>query len=269
MMRNFIAITKIIDMRSLLVSGLAVLSTWYCIRHDITGNFPLTLIATAIVFPIVFAIGHAFKRREKALDDYGIIKAHGRALYFAARDWMPERDPALLREIEATLGELLVAIRDMLKSPAAEMEPHERRAYGAFSQLSQFVKTLRNAGLSSGECSRCNQFISKMAVSFEQIKHISQYRTPRTLNAFSDFFILVLPVLYGPFFAHEAENYTLAAVYAMPILFSIILVGLANIQEHLEDPFDQIGEDDIDINAQKFVSLLAVGEESAAGDDSA
>lgn len=264
-MRNMLAIGKVIDMRSLLVSGLAVLSTWFCLRYEITGNFPLTLIATAIVFPIVFAIGHAFKRREKALDDYGIIKAHGRALYFAARDWMPERDPALLKEIETTLSDLLNAIRDMLKSPADKMRPHEERAYTAFSQLSEFVKTLRGAGLAGNECSRCNQFISKMVVSFEQIKHISQYRTPRTLNTFSDFFILVLPVFYGPFFAYEAENYSLAIVYAMPILFSIILVGLANIQEHLEDPFDQIGEDDIDINAQKFVSLLAIGEEPRAG----
>lgn len=132
-MRNMLAIGKVIDMRSLLVSGLAVLSTWFCLRYGITGNFPLTLIATAIVFPIVFAIGHAFKRREKALDDYGIIKAHGRALYFAARDWMPERDPALLKEIEATLSDLLNAIRDMLKSPADKMRPHEERAYAAFS----------------------------------------------------------------------------------------------------------------------------------------
>jgi len=252
-----LVIGKVIDFRSLLVSGLAVLSTWFCLQNGITGNFPLTLIATAIVFPIVFAIGHAFKRREKALDDYGIIKAHGRALYFAARDWMPERDDALLREIETMLGNLLVAIRDMLKSPVTGMEASEKRVYGAFSELSEFVKTLRREGLAGNECSRGNQFISKMIVSFEQIKHIYQYRTPRTLNAFSDFFILVLPVLYGPFFAYEAENYSLAIVYAMPILFSVILVGLANIQDHLEDPFDQIGEDDVAINAEKFVALLA------------
>ncbi|MGP1353300.1 MAG: hypothetical protein ACTS1Z_08250 [Parasphingopyxis sp.] len=262
-MGNMMVIGKVIDMRSLLVAGLAVLSTWFCLRYGITGNFPLTLIATAIVFPIVFAIGHAFKRREKALDDYGIIKAHGRALYFAARDWMPKRDDSLLRDIERTLGTLLVAIRDMLKSPVSDLEQSERRVYAAFSELSEFVKRLRENGLSAGECSRCNQFVSKMIVSFEQIKHIYQYRTPRTLNAFSDFFILVLPVLYGPFFAYEAENYSLPIVYAMPILFSIILVGLANIQDHLEDPFDQIGEDDVAINAEKFVALLSCETEAA------
>lgn len=262
-MGNMLVIGKVIDMRSLLVSGLAVLSTWYCLEYGITGNFPLTLIATAIVFPIVFAIGHAFKRREKALDDYGIIKAHGRAIYFAARDWLPERDEDRLRRIEVVLGHLLKGCRDMFKSPLEEMATHEKQVYSAFSELSEFVKRMRNEGLASGECSRCNQYISKMIVSFEQIKHIYQYRTPRTLNAFSDFFIVVLPILYGPYFAHEAANYSMALVYVMPILFSIILVGLANIQDHLEDPFDQVGEDDVAINAEKFVALLACEGDSA------
>ena len=55
----------------------------------------------------------------------------------------------------------------------------------------------------------------------------------------------------------------MALVYVMPILFSIILVGLANIQDHLEDPFDQVGEDDVAINAEKFVALLACEGDSA------
>jgi len=44
----------------------------------------------------------------------------------------------------------------------------------------------------------------------------------------------------------------------MPVLFAVILVSLENIQAHLENPFDQIGEDDIIINAEKFVERLEV-----------
>jgi len=32
---------------------------------------------------------------------------------------------------------------------------------------------------SKREVSRCNQYLSKMLLAFEQIKHIFQYRTPR------------------------------------------------------------------------------------------
>ena len=95
-----------------------------------------------------------------------------------------------------------------------------------------------------------------MIIAFEDVKHIYQYRTPRTLSAFSDFFVTVLPILYGPYFAAVAQDYSSALIYVMPVLFTMILVSLDNIQEHLENPFDQIGEDDIAINAEKYVERL-------------
>lgn len=246
----------VINTKSALISLLAILSTWLSIRFGVTADYPLTLISTAVVFPIVFSIGHAYKRRENALDEYGAIKAHGRALFFAARDWLPENNDARVGDVKTIMGQLMVTCRAMFKSPLSEMPMHEKQVYAAFSDLSGFVKRMRADGLPSGECSRCNQFVSKMVISFENIKHIYQYRTPRTLRAFADFFIVLLPVLYGPYFAYEATGYASGLTYVMPVLFSLILVGLDNIQHHLEDPFDQIGEDDVAINAEKFVELL-------------
>jgi hypothetical protein len=137
------------------------------------------------------------------------------------------------------------------------MPENEENVYKLFSKLSLFIKEdLRGNGLPSGEASRCNQFLSKMIIAFEDVKHIYQYRTPRTLRAFSDFFVTVLPILYGPYFAAVAQDYSTGLAYVMPILFTTILVSLANIQGHLENPFDQIGQDDIIINAEKFVDRL-------------
>jgi hypothetical protein len=95
-----------------------------------------------------------------------------------------------------------------------------------------------------------------MMISFETLKHIYQYRTPVTLRAYSDIFILLLPVLYGPWFAKIAVGLSGGVEFVMPVLMSLILVGLDNIQDHLENPFDQIGEDDIVFNAEKFVERL-------------
>jgi hypothetical protein len=44
----------------------------------------------------------------------------------------------------------------------------------------------------------------------------------------------------------------------MPVLFALVLSALDNIQEHLENPFDQIGQDDVNINAEKFRERLKV-----------
>jgi predicted membrane chloride channel (bestrophin family) len=43
----------------------------------------------------------------------------------------------------------------------------------------------------------------------------------------------------------------------MPVLYSFILVSLDNIQDHLENPFDYVGEDDIVIDAEETAQLLS------------
>jgi len=257
-MRTIRSLRTIINFQTLLVASLAVISTWTCNRYGWKANFPLTLIATAIIFPIVFSIGGAYKRRESTLDRYGSMKAHGRAIYFAVRDWLETSDPAAETEVKQILHDLLSSCRSLFSRPLKEMEQNEERVYANFSRLSRFIKTLRKKGLASGEVSRCNQFLSKMIIAFESMKHVYQYRTPRTLRAYSKVFMYVLPVLYGPYFTHIAATYPRGLLYAMPILFSVILVCLDNIQDHLENPFDQMGEDDVAINAEKFVDRLGL-----------
>ncbi|MBW2541231.1 MAG: hypothetical protein JRF15_04000 [Deltaproteobacteria bacterium] len=256
-MQKLKQIAIIINLKTVVITALAVASTYLCRRYEIKADFPMTLIATAVVFPIVFSIGGAYKRRENALTKYSSIKAHGRAIYFASRDWLEETDAEVQNKAKALLGDLLVACRTLFIHPVSEMAEYEEKVYRMFSRLSEFIKEdLRGRGLPSGEASRCNQFLSKMVIAFEDVKHIYQYRTPRTLSAFSDFFVTVLPILYGPYFAAIAQDYSSGLAYVMPVLFTTILVSLDNIQEHLENPFDQIGEDDIAINAEKFVERL-------------
>lgn len=256
MMRSIASLTQVVNLKSLLISLLAVVSTWICLELGIHADFPLTLIATAIVFPLVFSISTAYTRREKALEEYGALKANGRALYLASRDWVPSEDKSRDSNLKATLFELLDGCRDMFTTPVSENERQQQRVYAAFSRLSGFVTEMRDAGLASTECSRLNQYIGRMMVAFENIRNIYEYRTPRTLRAFSDFFILLLPVLYGPYFAFQAEEFDRNFFFVMPILFALILVGLSNIQDHLENPFDQIGQDDVAIDPERFVASL-------------
>ena len=66
----------------------------------------------------------------------------------------------------------------------------------------------------------------------------------------------LLPPLYGPYFAYIGRDLMPAFAYVMPAIFSIVLVSLDNIQDHLENPFDQLGEDDVRINVEKFIDRL-------------
>ncbi|MFT5823853.1 MAG: hypothetical protein ACI8ZM_005118 [Crocinitomix sp.] len=259
----------IVNLQTLIISALAVLSTALCIHYKILANFPFSLIAMSVVFPIVFSIGGAYKRREAALKEYAAIKGYLRAIFFVSRDWLEKPKKENVDKMVGIIGRFFGNFRTMFMGPIEELEKNEEKIYHNFSEFSLYIKhDLREEGLSSGECSRTNQYLQKMMISFESIKHIYQYRTPRTLRSFSNLFIKILPILYGPFFAHMDSEFSMGGAnatgigqsygleYLIPVLLTMILVSLDNIQEHLENPFDQVGEDDITINVEKFVSNL-------------
>ncbi len=245
----------IINIQTVIVSSLAVISTAICIHFKYTAEFPLTLVATSIIFPIVFSIGGAYKRREAALKEYAAIKGYLASIYFVSRDWLDAPEPKNVKKMNNIIFVFFNNLRNMFTSPKSELEKNEKKVYDCFSDFSLYIKyELRGKGLSAGECSRTNQYLQKMMVSFETIKHIYQYRTPRTLRAFSSFFIKILPIVYGPYFAYKAQTMSTGLQFVIPVLLTMILVSLENIQEHLENPFDQIGEDDIKFNVEKFIT---------------
>ncbi len=79
-MKKLRQVLIIINFKTVIITVLAVVSTYLCRRFGVIADFPMTLIATAVVFPIVFSISGAYKRRENALAKYSSIKAHGRAI---------------------------------------------------------------------------------------------------------------------------------------------------------------------------------------------
>ena len=137
---NLTGVRLVVDIKTLYVSILAVGSMVICKEYSIEGNFPLTLISTAIIFPIVFSIGGAYKRRENALSHYGSIKANGRAIFHAVRDWMPETDEDSLNQTREVLGGLMVNMRDLFTSPETELRVHEEEVYASFSALSKLIR---------------------------------------------------------------------------------------------------------------------------------
>jgi hypothetical protein len=250
-------ISQIIDFKTFVISGLSVVSTAICIHFKFEAEFPLTMITTSIVFPIVFSIGGAYKRREAALKEYAAIKGYLRSIYYVSRDWLPSPKAENIVKINQLIFSFFNNFRTMFSEPIDKLQENETKIHENFSYFSLYIKNeLRNEGLSSGECSRTNQYLQKMIVSCESIKHIYQYRTPRTLRYFSSLFIVILPIVYGPYFAFMSESMSWGLEYVVPVLLTMILVSLENIQEHLENPFDQVGEDDIKFNVEKFMGSL-------------
>lgn len=257
MKKVFRSFFLIINYKTFIITTLAVMSSYLCFHWGLTAKFPDMLVGVAIVFPVVFSIGSAYTRRETALQRFSDFKGHAVALYFATRDWTSDKGNNLPEKASQLIHQMLHQIKVMVKlNNKEEWLTHEKKMYQLFSQTSQLTMEMRAAGVQSGEVSRVSQYVSKMIVAFDNMKIIHNYRTPVTLRTYSKVFIYIFPIIYGPYFASTFHDYSAQLEYVMPVLYSFILVSLDNIQDHLENPFDEIGEDDIVIDADETISLL-------------
>ena len=246
----------IINYKTFIVTALSVLCTYLCFINNLTAKFPDMLVGVAIVFPVVFSIGSAYTRRETALQRWADFRGHAIAIYYATRDWTTNKDHDLPNRTREVITEMIHNTREILMCKRSEWVEKEGEFYKLFSKLSRITMELRNHGVQSGEISRVSQYVSKMVIAFDNLKILYLYRTPVTLRTYSKVFIYVFPIIYGPFFASTFHDFSASLEYVMPVLYSFILVSLDNIQDHLENPFDQVGEDDIDIDAEETTRLL-------------
>ncbi|MDH5398357.1 MAG: hypothetical protein OEX02_09435 [Cyclobacteriaceae bacterium] len=254
-MKIFRSLYLIINYKTFIVTILASASTWLCDYYDIKADFPLTLIGIAIVFPVVFSIDSAFKRRERTLALLGDFKAHLVSIFLATRDWIPKK-----KQFQADMEQKLLGVFDALRNYCTaeddQLKYADKLLFKSISELSLHIQEFRKFDMYLGEVSRVNQYMSKMTIDIENIKAIRLYPTPITLRAYSRIFIYSFPILYGPYFQYMSESISEGLQYMMPIVFTFILISLDNIQTHLENPFDQVGEDDVKFDVEVMEEML-------------
>ncbi len=248
-MRRF---TEFVTLQTLIVGGLAVGCTWLCLRFNLAADIPTSLLGIAVIFPIVFAINAAFRRRERSLGWLADMKGAVMSLFFAYRDWVPKADGAKAGPIIAEASETLKGALERVASYLAD-EKQSKRAelddiYAAFSRVSQLNERARTLGLPSTEVSRANQYLSHIIRDFEKVCTIKEYRTPMTLRGYWQIFLNLFPIFFAPSFANLALKSSYVMGFGTAILYTMVLVGLDNIQEKLEHPFDQDSIDDINLD---------------------
>lgn len=246
----------IINFKVYIIIILSVIATYICTIISLVGNMPTALIGIAVVFPIVFSINSAFQRRDKALEHYGIINANLTSIYFAHLNWPKKNQP--LKEnpnIIKIIKELFSFIKQDLITSSSN-NTNKKEIYDSFLKISNKNEKLRNAGVSDGEISRINNWLNNSIVSYEKISSISDYRTPRGLKAYSQIFLHIFPILFAPYFASLNEVISYLG-YIVAILYSSVLVMLSNIQNNIENPFDNVGLDDINLDKEnRFKNLF-------------
>ena len=109
---------------------------------------------------------------------------------------------------------------------------------------------------------RVYRLMRDVIMGIENSISIKVHRTPQSIRAYCELFIYIFPFYYAPTLIYNLGNSdsnfeigstfggtefvdTTFLVYALNIIISFILISLFNVQEQIEDPFDQDGMDDI------------------------
>ena len=252
--RSFI---KIVDHQTIIVTLMAIASTYLCGKFHFVADMPSGLIGVAIIFPIVFSINAAYRRREESLKYFASLKAHSVALFYAHRDWVPSKDMKSRERIIEIIHHLLTNIRDFFSAPDERRSEKLLDVHRVFSEISKSHEQLREENVPANEISRANQYLRSIIIEFERMRNILKYRTPIALRSYSRVFLNAFPILFGPYFAHVATKFSPVVGYIIAILYSLVLVSLDNIQEALENPYDAIGEDDINLDiAEEYIQMM-------------
>lgn len=107
--------------------------------------------------------------------------------------------------------------------------------------------------ISGGVSMRIFRFLKDTHESIENLVAIVRHRTPISLRSYCLVFIYVFPIIYTPLLLDSLKGN--ASFWLLGLIGSFkafILISLFNVQERIEDPFDQEGLDDIRLDDFKF-----------------
>jgi hypothetical protein len=267
----FIYFSNTIGFESMVMIANAAIAAWYYIEHKehFAVKLDFSFLAFSVVFPLTFLIQSTFSRRDQALQRLADFKACilSSSLFTFTVDWsskesglvggrlaLPDNFNAqVLRDFR----EILQLVYQYLSMPNVSHSRNvvfwskqnaARRIHGLqndivkrlnvlFFDLSMHTEIMRAHGFPSGEASRMHQYHQYLQQRFEQLRLLKYYRTPQATRSFGRAYILLLPWLAGPYFVWVFESTSLAYAMVLASFTFLVLLGLMNAQQSLEDPF--------------------------------
>ena len=200
----------ILNYKTLIITALSVIATYLCSYYNVIGDLPITLIGTAIIFPVVFSISSAHKRREEAIMYYASLKSNLISLFYAGKNWADREHTKYQNHIEGILRNLMNNLVELFVNAPSSQKEWELKIYRNFDEISLFIQTLRKGGISPGELSRIDQYLTKSITDLEKMKQILCYRTPNSMRTYATFFLYSFPNFICLLFCLSSQRWLLS-----------------------------------------------------------
>lgn len=233
----------IINFRTLITLLISVAVPLFAYQLDVVYNIDLTLISIAIIFPLVFTIRGAFRRREKALQ---FLSGYRAALQTVSN---------LLQFNLKAHEEKIKEAQNLIINVEDELFSYLRTAEASSQNLDQNIQSLYDFLSDNAELiqkssrPRIVRFINEVSKNVDNLIGIHNHRTPISLKAYCLIFIYIFPLIYTPSIINKIGfDNPEWLTYFIVILSEFILISLYNIQDQMEYPFDDNGLDDIKLN---------------------
>lgn len=235
---------SIINHRTLITLVISLVVPYLCYSHEIIYNIDLTLISIAIIFPLVFAIRGAFKRREKALEHLSKMKSA-----LIGIQYLIKANNKMSVEEQEKGSILCTEIADRFMDHLDGSTPSKDYLDASFMSLVNFMEKNPET-ISNGLKTKINGIIQKVHEGMENALAIHIHRTPISLKAYCKVFIYIFPIIYTPTIINKIGlDNPEWITYFVVILSEFILISLYNIQDDMEYPFDHKGLDDIKLDS--------------------
>ena len=233
----------IINHRTLLTLILSILMPLLAYHFEVIANIDLTLLSIAIIFPLVFTIRGAFRRREKALEHLSRFRASLKTVINILNSSIkvPQEEKEQASEILHAVNENLF---NHLKTKEENFISFDRKV----EEFYTFIET-KSAIIGNGTREKSLRFFKDTIESADNLIAIHSHRTPVSLKDYCLIFIYIFPIIYTPTIINKIgyDNPSWLTFFIV-ILSEFILISLYNIQDQMEYPFDDEGLDDIKFN---------------------
>lgn len=231
---------SILNYRTLITLILSFVVPFVAYQFRVVYNIDLTLMSIAIIFPLVFTIRGAFRRREKALEHLSLFRAALKTIenfiHLSAR---------LNEEDKREAQQKIVCINDALYNHLTTKSEETHLFDHAYKDFLNFINS-KSEILKGSTIEKIFRFLKDVLDSADNLIGIHSHRTPISLKAYCLIFIYIFPVIYTPTIINKIgiDNPSWLT-YFIVILSEFILISLYNIQDQMEYPFDDQGLDDI------------------------
>jgi len=228
------------NVRTFLALVISQVAAFLVTSYDVKFHLDLLLFSLCIVFPLHFSMQAAFKRRERALEYFSLLKGGSMALHYSF-------------QIEEDLPtEKKKSSSDLLKGSVSQlMHQLEHRIAGykglqqKLDELFSFIETNRKE-ISKRNTLRMIRYLRDITESSTYLLSLVNHRTIAGLRFYSVFFIIIFPLIQAPIvWYHLGPVVPVWFIYVFLATTSLILVTLNNFQTMIEYPFDSKGMDNV------------------------